>query len=56
LSWIRTNRETASVWIGGPGSAGEREWIGQMDVAPDYYGHFDWAETIDWYGDRENGK
>lgn len=56
LSWIRTNRETASVWIGGPGGSSEREWIGQMDVAPDYYGYFDWAETIDWYGDRESGK
>lgn len=56
MSWVRTNRETASVWISGPDGSAGREWIGQMDVAPDYYGHFDWEETIDWYGDRESGK
>lgn len=51
-TWVRTDGRAGAVWTSAPDGKDAREWIGAVDMAPDYYGQLYWSEVLDRYGSR----
>lgn len=49
LVWIRTNRETASVWMSDTDGSNQKEWITMIDIGNYYYEKWDWDEVFGLY-------
>ncbi|MDP5275285.1 TolB family protein [Chengkuizengella axinellae] len=49
LSWIRTNRSEADVWVANSEGIEEKIWIENIHVGYWYYEHWDWDEVFHLY-------
>lgn len=49
LTWIRTNRGQASVWVGDSNGTNQSIWIKQIDLGTLYYEHWNWREVFSLY-------
>lgn len=49
LTWIRTNREQASVWISDKNGKNSRIWVKKIDLGTWYYEHWNWNEVFSLY-------
>ncbi|MFC5403447.1 hypothetical protein [Cohnella soli] len=45
LTWVRTNRSQADVFVSGKSGNGSANWIPNLDPVADYYGRWNW-ETV----------
>jgi hypothetical protein len=49
IVWVRTNRESASVWMSDSEGANQKEWISTIDLGNWYYDKWDWDEVFCLY-------
>lgn len=49
LSWVRSNKSEAAVWVGEADGTNAKQWIAPIDLAPEYYGQWYWEEVLDLY-------
>ncbi|WP_426453328.1 DUF3889 domain-containing protein [Paenibacillus sp. S-38] len=49
LTWVRSDRKEADVWIADASGAGAEPYIKGLAAGTSYYEHFDWSWALAWY-------
>lgn len=49
LTWVRSDRKTANVFVADPDGRGAKEWIRSLDLGPNFYEQWNWGAVLQFY-------
>lgn len=54
LAWVRTNRQTADVWLANADGSNPKPWIKHLDMTESYYEKWAWEQKLAIYHEDTN--